>query len=87
MPKVDAIRDQALSLGWSESQLYQNRSRFRFPCGQDYGLVCFLEDDKRIGEVTRQSIEIIGPPPQENRLRFYNPDIDQPWLKTTAPAA
>ncbi len=86
MPKVDAIRDQARSLGWSEAQLYQNRGRFRFPCGQDYGLVCFLEGDKRIGKVTRQSIEIIGPPPQERRLRFYNPDVDQPWLKTTAPA-
>ena len=79
--KVDTIREQALSLGWSETQLYQNRGRFRFPCGQDYGLVCFLEDDKRIGDVTRQSIEIIGPPPQENRLHFYNPDVDQPWLK------
>ena len=81
VPKVDAIRDQAISLGWREAQLYQNRGRFRFPCGQDYGLVCFLEDDKRIGEVTRQSIEIVGPPPKENRLRFYNPDVDQPWLK------
>ena len=85
--KVDAVRDQALSLGWSEAQLYRNRGRFRFPCGQDYGLVCFLEEDSRIGEVTRQSIEIIGPPPQENRLYFYNPDVDQPWLKTTAPGA
>ena len=27
-----------------------------------------------------------GPPPQENRLRFYNPDVDQPWLKKTPPA-
>ena len=81
MPKIDAIRDQALALGWRESQLYQNPGRFRFPCGRDDGLVCFLEDDQRIGEVTRQSIEILGPPPQETRLRFYNPDVDQPWLK------
>ena len=87
VPKVDAIRDQALSVGWSEAQLYRNRGRFRFPCGQDYGLVCFLEEDKRIGEVTRQSIEIIGPPPHENRLYFYNANVDQPWLKTTAPGA
>jgi len=81
--KVDAVRDQALSLGWSEVKLYQNRGRFRFPCGQDYGLVCFLDENERIGEVTRQYIEIIGPPPRENRLRFYNPDVDQPWLKKT----
>jgi hypothetical protein len=81
--KVDAIRDQALSLGWSEARLYQNRGRFRFPCGQDYGLVCFVDEKERIGDVTRRNIEIIGPPPRENRLRFHNPDVDQPWLKKT----
>ncbi len=81
VPKVDAIRDQALSLGWSEARLYQNRGRFRFPCGEDYGLVCFLDENKRVGEVTRQSIEIVGPPPNENRLRFFNPEVDQPWMK------
>jgi hypothetical protein len=79
--KVDAIRDQAISLGWSESGLYQNRGRFKFPCGQDYGLVCFLEGDKLIGEVTRQSIEIINPGPHGSSLRFYNPHVDQPWIK------
>ncbi len=81
VPKVDAIRDQALSLGWREARLYQNRGRFRFPCGEDYGLVCFLDENKRIGEVTRQSIEIVGPTPQEYRLSFYNPEVDQPWMK------
>jgi hypothetical protein len=83
--KVDAIRDQAISLGWSETRLYQNRGRFRFPCGEDYGLVCFVDAKERIGDVTRQYIEIIGPPPRENRLRFHNPDVDQPWLKRTNP--
>ena len=70
--KVDAIREKALSLGWSETRLYQNRGRFRFPCGQDYGLVCFVDEIDGIGEVTPQHIEIIGPFPGENRLRFYN---------------
>ena len=83
--KVDAIRDQALSLDWSEARLYQNRGRFRFPCGEDFGLVCFVDANERIGQVTRQYIEIIGPPPRENRLRFHNPDVDQPWLKRTNP--
>lgn len=32
-------------------------------------------------EVTRQSIELIGPPPSETRTRFYNPDVEQPWVK------
>ena len=81
--KVDAIRDQAISLGWNEQRLYQNRGLFRFPCGEDYGLICFINDNDRIGEMTRHYIEIIGPPPRENRLRFYNPDVDQPWVKKT----
>ena len=81
VPKVDAIRDQALSLGWSEARLYQNRGRFRFPCGEDYGLVCFLDENKRIGQVTQQFIEIVGPSAKEYRSRFFNPDVDQPWIK------
>ena len=79
--KVDAIRDAAISLGWSEARLYQNRGSLRFPYGQDYGLVCFVDGDVRIGEVTQQSIEIVGTTSQHNRLRFYNPDVDQPWLR------
>ncbi|MCL6508163.1 MAG: hypothetical protein K6T59_14195, partial [Bryobacteraceae bacterium] len=71
--KVDAIREQALALGWSERSLYQNRGQFRFPYGEDYGLVCFISEEQRIGEVTKQYIEIVSPLPRENRLRFYNP--------------
>ena len=79
--KVDAIRDQALALGWSEARLYQNRGRLRFPFGGDYGLVCFIGEEQRVGEVTKQHVEIlVGSPPRESRLRFYNPDVDQPWL-------
>ncbi len=77
--QVDAIRDKALSLGWTEAGLYQNRGKFKWPCGQDYGLVCFLGKDERIGEVTRYSIEIIKP--SGVRHRFYNRDVEQPWIK------
>lgn len=77
--KVDAIRNDALSLGWTENGLYQNRGRFKLPCGQDYGLVCFLGKDECIGEVTGQYIEIIRP--SGIRHRFYNHDAEQPWIK------
>jgi len=77
--KVDAIREQALAAGWSEARLYQNRGRLSFPCGQDYGLVCFLYGDDRVGEITPQSIEIINA--RGTRLRFYDLDVDQPWLR------
>lgn len=75
--KVDTVREEAIAKGWSEARMYQNQGRFRFPCGEDYGLVCFLDADDRIGEVSDRYIEIIGPPPRENRLRFYNPDVRQ----------
>jgi hypothetical protein len=81
--KVDAIRDEAMACGWSEARLYQNQGRFRFPCGQDYGLVCFVDEDREIGAVTKQSIEIIhgANTPRPSTLRFHNPDVSQPWLK------
>jgi len=81
--KVDAIRDEAMACGWSEARLYQNQGRFRFPCGQDYGLVCFVDEDREIGAVTKQSIEIIhgANTPRPCTLRFHNPDVSQPWLK------
>jgi len=81
--KVDAIRDEAMARGWSEARLYQNQGRFRFPCGQDYGLVCFVDEDREIGAVTRQFIEIIhgANTPRPSTLRFHNPDVSQPWLK------
>ena len=79
--KVDAIRKQALSLGWTLSRLYQNRGRFGFPLGEDWGLVCFVDDDERLGEVTARYIEVRGMAPRDHILKFYNPDVDQPWRK------
>jgi len=81
--KVDAIREQALALGWSEAQLYQNRGRFCFPGGQEYGLVCYLRPDDQIGEVTLQFIETITA--RGGHLRFPNHNVDQPWLKHIRP--
>ena len=77
---VEAIRDQALALGWTHERLY-GRPASDQP-GQRGDLVtALLRPGTRIGEVTRQWIEIIGPPPYENILRFYNPDVEQPWVK------
>jgi len=75
---VDSISEQALSLGWKRQRLYAAGSSSMFDAQR--GLVCFLKAGDRIGEVTLQSIEIIGSPPQEVHHRFYNPDEDQPWI-------
>jgi len=76
---VDAICEQALALGWKRERLYGTGRGRLF--SQDRGLVSFLRPGDRIGEVSLQSIEIIGPPPTEVRQRFYNPDVDQPWIR------
>lgn len=81
--KVDAIRERALELGWTEAGLYRNRGCYPFPLGQDYGLVCFLSGNRRIGKVTREYVEIICPYQHSMPNRFYNPDVDQPWICTT----
>jgi hypothetical protein len=81
--QVDAIRDQALALGWSEAGLYQNRGHLRFPNGDTYGLVCFLHGDRTIGEVTAQCIEIVSP--RGSRLRHYNCGVQQPWVRRDKP--
>jgi hypothetical protein len=81
--KVDAIRQEAEACGWSEARLYQNQGRYGFPCGQDYGLVCFVDGDREIGAVTERFIEIVhgAKTPRPGTLRFYNPDVPQPWRK------
>ena len=76
---VDAISKRALSLGWKHERLYGKGNNGIFDPRR--GLVCFLKPGDRIGEVTLQSIEIICQPPSEVRQRFYNPDVDQPWVK------
>ncbi|MCL5746002.1 MAG: hypothetical protein M1541_19095 [Acidobacteria bacterium] len=82
---VDAIAEHAVSLGWKRERLCCAGGNGAFDPGR--GLVCFLKPGDRIGEVTSQSIEIIHPPPSEVRHRFYNPDVDQPWIKKIAPAS
>jgi hypothetical protein len=70
LAQVDAIRDMAVSLGWSHDDLYSITGRYAFPCGREYGLVCSVSKGRRIGEVTAESIEVI----HEGRgsvLRFY----------------
>jgi hypothetical protein len=75
---IDEIRERALALGWTHDSLYRTGGSLRFPLGSEYGLICYLKPGDRIGEVTTHSIEIIL---RNNvRQRFYNPNVDQPWI-------
>lgn len=83
--KVDAVREQAQSLGWAEARLYQNRGRFAFPCGQDWGLVCFVGPGDALGEITETHIEIIHDcGGRRNPLRFANSDVWPPRIPKKA---
>ena len=59
LSKVHAIHEAAIAAGWTDARLLQNRGRFAFPCGDDYGLVCFVHHDQAIGAVTPRAIEIV----------------------------
>ncbi|HOK46105.1 MAG TPA: hypothetical protein PLK67_09250 [Bryobacteraceae bacterium] len=80
---VDAISERALSLGWRRERLYGTGGKGSLD--PRCGLVCSLKPGDRIGEVTAQSIEIILPSPSKVRHRFYNPDVEQPWIKRIVP--
>ena len=69
--KVRAIEKEAFAAGWSHAELYQNRGRFAFPCGNDYGLVCFVHPDQSLGKVTPRAIEVIQR--AGHSLHFYRP--------------
>jgi hypothetical protein len=82
---VDAIRDRAIELGWSLDRLYRQEGYPGRSFLAEYGLVCYIPAEGRLGEVTRQWIEIIGPPPAEVCQRFHNPDVEQPWIVKVNP--
>ena len=80
---VDTIAQKALALGWSRDRLYATG---KGPFDPTRGLICYLKPGDRIGEVTMHSIEIVHPLPSGVRHRFYNPDVDQPWIRRVTPA-
>jgi hypothetical protein len=81
---VDAVRGQALEVGWTRESLY-GRSAPGLPGIRRDLVTAICRPGTRIGQITRQWIEIIGPPPHENILRLYNPDVEQPWVKHVGP--
>jgi hypothetical protein len=76
---VDAIRDRALALGWTEDLLDAAAGSIREPLSRRCALGHLLRPGDQIGEVTRQSIEIILA--SGVRQHFYNPDVEQPWIR------
>ena len=71
--KVEEIKETAMGVGWTYADLFQNRSQFAMPCGQEYGLICFVHG-RALGAVTADAIELF--PEKGNRdqcTRFQRP--------------
>jgi len=80
---VAGIRARALALGWSEAQLSAEPPEARHgELVAGSGLVCYLRPGDQIGAVTREAIEITVA--NGVRQSFYNPDVEQPWIKRVA---
>lgn len=77
--RVASIRDRAIELGWTARSLYGAPGSTRGLRRRDRGLVGYLKPDDQIGDVSRQSIELILPNGVHQRL--YNPDVEQPWIR------
>ena len=67
--QAKSIRDEALAKGWPEAELYRTRGRFAFPCGKDWGLVCFIHMNQKLGAVTEETIALVRP--DGHTLRFH----------------
>ncbi len=76
---IDAIRDQALSLGWTEDLLGVATGSSYEPLSRRCALAHLLRPGDQIGEITPQFIEIVTA--SGVRQRFYNPDVEQPWIR------
>lgn len=76
---VDAIRDRALALGWTEDLLGAAAGSIHEPLSRRCTLGHLLRPGDQIGEITPQFIEIVTA--SGVRQSFYNPDVDQPWIR------
>lgn len=79
---VEVIMDEAVALGWNADVLVgEDRNRearvaMRRPAAV---LVECLRAGAEIGRITREAIEILLP--SGIRQHFYNPDVEQPWIR------
>ena len=77
---IDSIRDEAISKGWSEASLYQNRGHFI--AGKWYGLICILDKTDEIEKIDEDIIYIrtfkgSAIPPEGEIVKFPNLDYEE----------
>lgn len=69
---VNEVRERAHALGWSDAELFQTCSNLAFPCGQDYGLVCFVHG-RTLGDITADGVALLPDKPGAAVLTFHRP--------------
>jgi len=77
---IDSIRNEALSKGWIEASLYQNRGHFI--AGRCYGLICILDKTDQIEKIDEDIIQIrtfkgSDVPPEGEIVKFPNLDYEE----------
>jgi len=77
---IDSIQEEALSKGWSEASLYQNRGHFI--AGKWYGLICILDKTDQIEKIDKDIIYIrtfkgSAVPPEGEIVKFPNLDYEE----------
>ena len=77
---IDSIKDEALSKGWSEASLYQNRGHFI--AGKWYGLICILDKTDLIEKIDEDIIYIrtfkgSAVPPEGEIVKFPNLEYEE----------
>lgn len=80
--KVEAIMDEAVALGWNADVLVgEDRNREARVATRRPAAVLgeCLRAGAEIGRITREAIEIMLP--SGVRQHFYNPDVEQPWIR------
>lgn len=70
--KVNDVREHAHALGWTDADLFQTSGQFKFPYGQDYGLVCFLRG-RSIGDITADNVALVPEKTGGAVLTFQRP--------------
>jgi len=56
--KIDNITKEAKEMGWTDKELYRSESKFRFPFGEEWGLVCYMDQGDKIENVQKYWITI-----------------------------
>ena len=78
---VDAIREKAVDLGWNLERLYRHEGFHKRPFAGTTGSSATSDRKTASAMLRARPLRSSGRQPRETRLRFYNPDVDQPWIR------